>query len=122
MARPLRIEFKNALYFVAEGKGQASIWTELKHQIYLGSDDFVERAQRKIVKDKDLSEVPRAQKRAAAKPLAYYDQKYRNRDSAIQQAYASGGYSMKAIGDYFGLHYSRVSRIVNYERMANSKT
>ena len=28
-------------------------------------------------------------------------------------AYASGGYSMKAIGKHFGLHYSRVSRIVN---------
>ena len=108
--------------FVAEGKGQPSIWTELKNQIYLGSDDFVERVQRRIVKDKDLSEVPRAQKRAVVKPLEYYDQKYRNRDSAIQHAYASGGYSMKAIGDYFGLHYSRVSRIVNCERMAKNKT
>ena len=108
--------------FVAEGKGQPSIWAELKNQIYLGSDDFVERMQSKAVGGKDLSEVPRAQKRAVAKPLEYYDQKYRNRDSAIQQAYASGGYSMKAIGDYFGLHYSRVSRIVSCDRKAKSKT
>ncbi|MBP3974042.1 MarR family winged helix-turn-helix transcriptional regulator [Pseudoxanthomonas spadix] len=27
-------------------------------------------------------------------------------------AYRSGGYSMKEIGAYFGLHYSTVSRIV----------
>jgi len=27
-------------------------------------------------------------------------------------AYQSGGYSLKAIGDYFDLHYSRVSSIV----------
>ncbi|MFW2374011.1 MAG: addiction module toxin RelE, partial [Gammaproteobacteria bacterium] len=24
----------------------------------------------------------------------------------------SGGYSMNAIGDFFGLHYSRISRII----------
>ena len=27
-------------------------------------------------------------------------------------AYASGGYTMEEVGDYFGLHYSRVSRVV----------
>jgi DNA-binding MarR family transcriptional regulator len=27
-------------------------------------------------------------------------------------AYASGGYTMKEIGDYFGLHYSRISRLL----------
>jgi len=27
-------------------------------------------------------------------------------------AYKSGGYTLKEIGEYFGLHYSRVSRIV----------
>ncbi|NVK43915.1 MAG: transposase [Oceanospirillaceae bacterium] len=36
-----------------------------------------------------------------------------SRNEAIVKAYASGGYSMKAIGDFFGLHYSRVSRIIN---------
>ena len=33
-------------------------------------------------------------------------------DSALINAYASGGYSMKEIGDYFKLHYSRFRRIV----------
>lgn len=28
-------------------------------------------------------------------------------------AYASGGYGMKQIEEHFGLHYSRVSRIIN---------
>ena len=30
----------------------------------------------------------------------------------IAAAYASGGYTMKEVGDYFGLHYSQVSRVV----------
>ncbi len=35
-----------------------------------------------------------------------------NRNESIVVAYASGGYNLKQIGDYHGLHYSRVSRIV----------
>ena len=34
----------------------------------------------------------------------------------------SGGYSLKAIGDHFGLHYSRVSRIVKRHMEAKGKT
>jgi putative transposase len=44
--------------------------------------------------------------------LGHYAKVNRDRDKAIVAAYASGGYSMKAIGDHFGLHYSMVSRIV----------
>ncbi len=33
-------------------------------------------------------------------------------------AYDSGGYGMKEIGEHFGLHYSRVSRIVSGQRKA----
>ena len=108
--------------FVAEGKGQPSIWAVLKNQIYLGSDDFVEQVQRHVVSGKDLSEVPTAQKRAVAKSLKAYEQEYQNRDDAIRQAYASGGYSMKAIGEHFGLHYSTVSRIIKGRSIARFKT
>ncbi|MBV7317637.1 helix-turn-helix domain containing protein, partial [Shewanella sp. NIFS-20-20] len=31
---------------------------------------------------------------------------------AIVNAYASGGYTQKQIGDHFGLHYSQISRII----------
>ena len=46
-----------------------------------------------------------------------------NRDEAIYRSYNSGMYSMKEIGKYFGLHYSRISRIIkqNYEQEANGK-
>ena len=99
--------------FVAAGKGQPSPWTKLKNQIYLGSDKFVEKLQRKIEAAQDLSEVPMAQRRKIPKPLAHYVRKHPDRDEAIEQAYASGGYGMKEIGAHFGLHYSRVSRIIS---------
>jgi hypothetical protein len=51
-----------------------------------------------------------------------YEQQYHVRDQAIVQAYASGGYSLKAIGDHFGSHYSRISRIVRRTREAKGRT
>ena len=98
--------------FVAAGKNQPSPWAKLKNQIYLGSDAFVNHMQRKVDMEQDLREVPAAHRRQMAKPLEYYARKYADRDEAIAQAYAGGGYGMKEIGAHFGLHYSRVSRII----------
>lgn len=108
--------------FVAEGKNQPSPWGQLRNQIYLGSAAFVDRLQRRLSPDQDFSEIPAAQRRPRAKPLAYYAGQHRDRDDAIRHAYASGGYGLKAIGAHFGLHYSRVSRIVAAGEKANNKT
>jgi putative transposase len=108
--------------FVAEGKNQPSPWGQLKNQIYLGSDAFVDKMQSRLSPDKDLSEIPAAQRRPVAKPLDHYVRKSRDRNDAIRRAYESGGYGLKAIGDHFGLHYSRVSRIVTAGEKANDKT
>ena len=98
--------------FVKEGKGHPSPWQNLKNQIYLGSEKFVEDMQRKISPDISLDESPAAQRRAVPKSLKYYESQYANRNEAIVMAYSGGGYSMKEVGDYFGVHYSRVSRII----------
>ena len=49
-------------------------------------------------------------------PLAHYEKQAKKRDEAILLSYASGGYSMKEIGDYYQIHYSRVSRIINSKK------
>jgi len=108
--------------FVAAGKNQTSPWAKLKNQIYLGTDGFVEKMQRKVESAQDLSEVPAAQRRQLAKPLEHYTKKHPDRDEAIRQAYATGGYGMKEIGEHFGLHYSRVSRIIARAGRAKGKT
>ena len=98
--------------FVSDGKGQSSIWAELRNQVYLGSTDFVAEMQGLIDGDKELSEIPRSQRRPKPESLKVYDQRSAVRNEAIVAAYASGGYSLKEVGDYFGLHYSTVSGIV----------
>jgi putative transposase len=108
--------------FVAEGKNQPSPWQQLRNQIYLGDEQFIDKLQAELEQGKDLSEIPVAQRRKPAKSLEYYAQKYRDRNDAIERAYRSGGYTLKAIGDHFGLHYSRVSRIVSAEEKAKDKT
>ncbi|NQZ33820.1 MAG: hypothetical protein HRU06_21330 [Oceanospirillaceae bacterium] len=56
-----------------------------------------------------------AQKQPTPQTLEYYDHNGNSRDGAIFTAYQSGGYSLKEIGGFYGLHYSRVSRIVKRE-------
>jgi len=98
--------------FVSEGKKQPSPWMSLKNQIYLGGDNFVEKMQLLIDGDKELSEVPLSQRRPVPKDLSSYEKKYLDRNTAIVAAYQSGGYTLKAIGEYFNLHYSTVSGIL----------
>jgi hypothetical protein len=98
--------------FVSEGKDQASPWSELRKQIYLGSDNFVEKMQAYIDGDKDLSEVPSSQRRPKPATLAAYAVAAQTRNIAIYNAYLSGGYTLKEIGDHYGLHYSTVSGII----------
>jgi len=107
--------------FVAEGKDQPAPWEKLKNPICLGTDEFVQKMLSKKPASGDLSEVPMGQRRAMAKPLEHYEAHSGSRDEAIARAYASGGHGMKEIGNHFGLHYSRVSRIISAQGKAKDK-
>jgi hypothetical protein len=107
--------------FVSQGKNSSSPWHELKNQIYLGDESFVERLHNQLEADRDLSELPKVQRRSVPKALRDYERSASARNEAIRMAYASGGYTMKEIGDYFGLHYSRISRLLKTNK-AKGKT
>jgi REP element-mobilizing transposase RayT len=98
--------------FVEAGIGTSAVWGELRQQIYLGSEEFVERQQKRLPAGQDLSEIPRAQHRSPAKPLAAYAAAYNDPHAAMAAAYRSGDYSLATVGRYFGVHYSTVSRAV----------
>ena len=42
---------------------------------------------------------------------------YHDRNEGIYQAWRSDGYTMKAIADFFGVHYSTVSKVVSRFKM-----
>jgi len=108
--------------FVAKGKNLPSPWEHLKNQIFLGDEQFVEDMQCKLNINQELSEIPRAQRRKVPKPLEYYSNRYKERNEGIIAAYQSGGYSMKAVGDHFGVHYSSVSKIIKAGENSQFKT
>jgi putative transposase len=102
--------------FVQEGLKNDPIWSQLNNQVYLGDEAFAQKVQRHIGdQEKDL-QIPKLQKRSIAKPLAEYERITPERDEAIVQAYASGAYSYQELGDYFGLHFTRIGKIVRKRR------
>jgi len=90
--------------FVRDGLANRP-WDDLKGQIYLGSDEFIERH---AVKAKELREIPRAQLKAIKPPLERIFAK--NRESGIVEAYREHGYRLREIAAHLGVHYATVSR------------
>jgi REP element-mobilizing transposase RayT len=103
------LSYKN---FVRQGNNQASPWEMLKNQIYLGSDEFVDKMQRELDPVQSLVDIPKPQKQRAPQPLSYYKNKYKERNRAMAEAYRSGHYTLIQIGDAFGVSYATVSRAV----------
>lgn len=97
--------------FVAEGIGKARIWGNLRYQVFLGTDDFIERCVGKVSGSDEVREVPRAQRRPLAKPLSWYQRNYSGSE-AMARAFKAGVYTMQEIAEHFGVHYSTVSRAV----------
>ena len=98
------------IQFVGEGVAASSPWALLKHQLFLGDETFVEKFRDPKLLEQ-LSEVPKTQRRVLGKALAEYQNEF-SRDEAMARAYLSGAYTMKAIGEFFGVHYMTVSRAV----------
>lgn len=109
--------------FVNEGVGNNAPWHNLKNQIYLGSENFVAEMQKKIEQEKEFTYIPQAHYMPVRCSLKEYENIASNRNECIRIAYASGQFSLAEIGEYFGLHYSWISRIVkmNYIKKAKSK-
>lgn len=98
--------------FITEGMGSESIWKDLKGQIYLGDDDFVEQMQEKLRgRARDVN-IPRVQQRGAALKLSSIRHQYPNRDEAMRAAYETGVYSYQQIAKEFGVHFTTVGRII----------
>lgn len=115
---PLANSIPRYKQFVSEGLVKDSPWKNLKHQIYLGEDAFVNKMMDTINLAQNLTNLPKCQYLHAPEPQSLDDfcELFPNRNLAIGKAYESGLYSLREIGLYFNLHYSRVSKIINMEK------
>jgi putative transposase len=109
--------------FVSEGRGLPAPWERLKHQIYLGSDQFLEDALTNIRDGQELRDIPQVQKKAIAQPLLFYRDHYIDEKEAIAKAYGSGDFTLEEVGACFGKGRSTISRTVKaYEKNGKWET
>jgi putative transposase len=101
--------------FVHSGVDKASVWNELKGQIFLGDDRFIKDIV--SLAGKEIKEIPKQQRyagRMTLEELFAVDilEHKEIRDTAIYNAFTKYGYALKEIADYLGVHYSTISRII----------
>jgi hypothetical protein len=102
--------------FVMEGKGIPSPLKQTRNQLLLGVDNFVAQ-HKKDKKPESLRDISKAQRRVFTLTLDEYRQRYGKRDEAMAKAYYSGSYTMKQIGDHFGVQAVTVGCAVRkYEK------
>ncbi len=108
--------------FVLEGIGQESPFRAVRHQLFLGDEEFCERAARNEFAEPSR-EINRCQRRAVVLPLADYFADSSNRKDAMAKAYLSHTYSMKEIAQYCKVSVRTVSRAVKaYREMSDCQT
>ena len=104
--------------FVMAGKGLPSPMLDLRHQLLLGDDAFVELHKVVALSGAPLREMSKAQRRAVAMTLPQYQLRHTNRDEAMAHAYQFGAYTMAMIAEHFGVHSMTVSRAVRKQESA----
>ena len=104
--------------FVAAGLDRPSPWCNLRGQVLLGSEPFVQSLTPKFAKVQDMTETPRLQRLAHRPTLARLipgaeGESRAQRDAAIRGAHVCYAYTLAEIARHVGLHYTTVSRIAN---------
>jgi REP element-mobilizing transposase RayT len=107
--------------FVEEGiTTTASPWEQVRGQVVLGPEMFVEQLTPRLMSTAQATEIPQAQRWVARPALAMlFSAPQRmtrsRRNQTIWVAHMQHGYSLTAIGRHLGLHYSTISKIVQHE-------
>lgn len=100
--------------FVRDGVGVPGPWDEVKGQVLLGSEAFIERLAPQL-QECASAEIPKRQRlvhRPSLKTLLAGADSRTKRNAAMAQAYLKHGYTLTEIGRAVGLHYATVSRII----------
>ena len=99
--------------FVNEGLNAPSPWAQLRGQVFLGDDSFINKMQKQMAKhQRGEVQIPIAQRRAPAKSLQQIEKSAATRNEAITQAHGTGAYSYQQIAEHFGIHFTTVGRVV----------
>ena len=112
--------------FVQDGRGTASPWAQVEGQVVLGQSHFVETLKPLLADKVKVQEIPRAQRLVARPALGEILRAKRvvvrdERDQAVWEAHVRYGYSLTAIGQQLGLHYTTISKIIERQQSRQTK-
>ena len=100
--------------FVHDGIDVPGPWEEVKGQVLLGSEAFIERLA-PLLQGCSTAEIPKRQRvvhRPSLKALLAGSDSRTARNKAMVRAYLTHGYRLTEIGQAVGLHYATISRII----------
>lgn len=107
--------------FVESGNEARFPEEELQGGHILGNNIFLTRFYEQIKSKQVVPEIPRSQKSIAQTSLEnIFQQGARSgieRNASIYLAYVEHGHTMRAIGEYLGLHYVTVSRAIHQQEV-----
>lgn len=104
--------------FVRAGVREGSPWQDLKGQVLLGGDAFLERFDPFLAEKETIGEIPKVQRyarRPSLDALLKKDEpkRTRNQDEAICEAYVRYRYTLREIAEHLRVHYATISRAVS---------
>jgi putative transposase len=99
--------------FVLAGKDTEQVWNNLRKQIYLGSEHYVKKmASRAMTHNGRTSKITIQGAKTSKQALASFAKRFEDPREVMAKAYLSGTYTLKNIAEFYGVHYSTVSRAV----------
>jgi REP element-mobilizing transposase RayT len=98
--------------FVLSGINKESPFKQVKGQIFLGSENFLAKMEQFMEQKEQLTEIPRQQLYATRPSLEELFQTKNERERKMYQVNQKYGYTLKEIGQYLGLHYTTISKII----------
>ncbi|KPK87063.1 addiction module toxin RelE [bacterium SM23_31] len=100
--------------FVRAGAEKESPLRAVKGQFILGTESFIAEIKLLMKGKEKIKEIPRVQRYISRpslnKILAHKDKK--SKGKAMYKAHVKYGYTLKEIAEYYGVHYTTVSRAV----------
>lgn len=107
--------------FVYAGIGKDSPWSNLRGQIILGREDFLQTIEALIEEKSDVAEIPRIQRLVLQQPpvdLFDLHEKAKQpaaRNKIIRELHYKNGLATNKIAKIFSLHPGTISKIINQE-------
>ncbi len=107
--------------FINAGTGKGSLWENVRGQILLGEEEFINKLSEHAKKGAGLHEIPRSQRHLRRPSLRKLFGGVAERDKAarnklIVAAVYEHGYGQREVANFLGLHYSTISVVVLAEK------